>query len=379
MRKRFQKPRIKNVRGYWIAQYRDLEGRKRKASLGPVHRTKKADAERRLTRLLECINSSLEERRPDITFGAFIRQVHLPFYRRKWKASTAYSNEGRLKLHLLREFDARSLNSFTRDECQAFLDGKAAEGHAFSVISHLRWDLRQIFRMGVVEGYIPRNPAELLFVPREAKRQPKRRLTLEQVQAIFSVLRLRERLMAGLAILAGMRPGEIHALRRRDIESGHADIRRRIYHGNIDTPKTVNSQRWAALGNGLSRWMQLWLETIPDAGPDAWVFPSETGLTPVRHDNCWKLHFRPHLQEIGLEWATFQVMRRTHATLLDELGVDPQVRADQMGHTVDVNQNQYTSSSLARWRGLLTSLRKPLDWCKTVQEQKWSKRKTGCF
>jgi len=31
-------------------------------------------------------------------------------------------------------------------------------------------------------------------------------------------------------------------------------------------------------------------------------------------------------------------MRRTHSCLLDELGVDAQVRADQMGHSVDVNQ-----------------------------------------
>ena len=41
-------------------------------------------------------------------------------------------------------------------------------------------------------------------------------------------------------------------------------------------------------------------------------------------------------------------MRRTHSCLLDELGVDPQVRADQMGHSVDVNQNRYTRSSMER-------------------------------
>src|SRR5215469_15453198 len=44
----------------------------------------------------------------------------------------------------------------------------------------------------------------------------------------------------------------------------HADIRGRIYHGKIDTPKTVNSQRCAALGDGVSQWMCLWLETLPD-------------------------------------------------------------------------------------------------------------------
>ncbi len=61
-------------------------------------------------------------------------------------------------------------------------------------------------------------------------------------------------------------------------------------------------------------------------------------------------------EKIGLAWVNFQVMRRTHTTLLAELDVDPQVRADQMGHSVDVNQNQYTKMSLARRRGAVNQL-----------------------
>ena len=354
-RRRFQKPKIRNRGGYWIAQYRDLEGRKRKVSLGPVAITKKFDAELKLARLLEPLNTASAEPDPEMAFGAFVRQVYLPFYRRKWKASTATSNEGRIELHFLSAFEERPIKSFSRDELQHFLDQKAAAGVSHSVANHLRWDLRQILRMAVVEGYLIRNPAELLFVPREALRFPKPRLTLEQVRLLLSVLDLRERVMAGLAILAGMRPGEIFALRRGDIENGYADIRRRVYQGKTDSPKTFHSIRWAGLGEGLSRWLREWLDDLPLNGADAWVFPSERG-TPLRPDNCWKRHFLPHLKPVGLEWATFQVMRRTHATLLDELGVDPQVRADQMGHTVDVNQNQYTRSSLERRRSAVNRL-----------------------
>ncbi len=61
-------------------------------------------------------------------------------------------------------------------------------------------------------------------------------------------------------------------------------------------------------------------------------------------------------EKIGLAWVNFQVMRRTHSTLLVELDVDPQVRADQMGHSVDVNQNQYTKMSLARRREAVNQL-----------------------
>jgi len=47
---------------------------------------------------------------------------------------------------------------------------------------------------------------------------------------------------------------------------------------------------------------------------------------------------------VGLGWVNFQVMRRTHSSLMRELGVDPKVVADQLGHTLDVNLNVYTET-----------------------------------
>ena len=54
-RRRYQKPKIKNVNGYWISQFRDIRGTKRKVSLGPVKTTRKGDAEERLATILEPI------------------------------------------------------------------------------------------------------------------------------------------------------------------------------------------------------------------------------------------------------------------------------------------------------------------------------------
>ncbi len=55
---------------------------------------------------------------------------------------------------------------------------------------------------------------------------------------------------------------------------------------------------------------------------------------------------QPKLEKVGLEWANFQVMRRTHSSLMRELDVDPKVVADQLGHTLDVNLNVYTETAL---------------------------------
>jgi integrase len=231
---------------------------------------------------------------------------------------------------------------------------------SFSVVDHLRWDLKQIFDMAVSEGYLKRNPAQLLFTPRECRRPETRVMTLEEVRQLFSVLDIRERLIAKLALLAGMRPGEIFGLKWARMEAGYADIRQRVYRGDIDSPKSVRSVRHAALSDGLLTSIDDWRAVSLDTNPDAWVFPSEKLTTPLAKDNCWRRGFLTKLKPIGLAWANFQVMRRTHSSLLKELDVDPNVRAQQMGHTVDVNENVYTITSHQRRKDAVNALEKAI-------------------
>jgi len=67
--------------------------------------------------------------------------------------------------------------------------------------------MKQIFDLAVAEGQMERNPALLLFTPREAKKPLHRVMTIKEVQICFGALEQRERLIAKLAILGGMRPG----------------------------------------------------------------------------------------------------------------------------------------------------------------------------
>jgi integrase len=181
-------------------------------------------------------------------------------------------------------------------------------------------------------------------------------MTLDEVRQFFAVLDHRERVIGGLAVLAGMRPGEIFALTLSRAESEYANIQQRVYRGEINSPKTFKSRRLAALGDGLLVWIRQWMEMLPDRGPHGWLFPSERLTTPLAMDNCWRRYFAPKLKEVGLGWVNFQVLRRTHSSLLDDLGVAPQVRADQMGHGVDVNQNDYTKASLERRKEAVNTL-----------------------
>jgi len=91
-----------------------------------------------------------------------------------------------------------------------------------SVVSHLRWDLNAIFKMAAEDTIIQGNPAGSLVTPKEAKTAAKRTMTKEQVRLALSVLDLRERIIFLLAVLVGMRPGEILALRCSAAENCYA-------------------------------------------------------------------------------------------------------------------------------------------------------------
>lgn len=97
------------------------------------------------------------------------------------------------------------------------------------------------------------------------------------------------------------------------------------YRGQIDSPKTNNSHRKAALAEGLIEDIRAWKDIARDASPEGWVFPSEKDNKPLWKDNVWRRHIQPRLHAIGLGWVDFHVTRRTHATLMNEVNDDPKL------------------------------------------------------
>lgn len=166
-------------------------------------------------------------------------------------------------------------------------------------------------------------------------------------RAIGALTSVRERLVFELIVLAGMRMSEVFGLRRGRIGDDHAKIAERVCRRDVDRPKSRNAKRDAALPTVVQEDLKLWLEASPDTGSDGWLFPSETMKTAVAAENVMARHIRPKLSAIGLGWVDFRVMRRTHSSLMKEIKIDPKLVADQQGHGVDVNQNEYTQTSVA--------------------------------
>ena len=201
-------------------------------------------------------------------FRAYVLNVYLPQRRKKWKDSTDQTTTERIQTHLLKAFEDFELTDLSRDRLQKFLD-QEARSLSRSVVSHLRWDLNAIFKMAAEDAIIEGNPAGSLVTPKEAKTRTKRVMTKEQVRLALSVLDLRERVIFLLAVLVGMRPGEILALRWGKVDPQMIEIAQRVYRGLPDDPKTERGKRQAALPPDLAQDLSAWREISANTALDA--------------------------------------------------------------------------------------------------------------
>jgi integrase len=204
--------------------------------------------------------------------------------------------------------------------------------------------MHAIFRLAMGEGIISRIPTLGLSVPKfAAEPREKRVLSFEDVRRAMKALPLRERLIFRLATIEGMRPGEILGLQLHDLEEQSVRVRRRVYRGDVDSPKTG---REVALSPVSGSYLSEWITFLADQRPEAWLFQSESFRSPLMRDNVQRRFIQPKLATIGLDWVTFQVMRRTNASLGHKQGVDPKVAADQRGHDLGVSLGVYAQADL---------------------------------
>lgn len=348
-RKRFQRgglsQRKRNGRLYWYLQWRE-DGQARSKELALCSEISRAGAEVIRAEIMEPINKgALKSSKPVYTLEKFIEKVYLPVSRRKWKASTTMTTEALIKAHVL-ELGPRLISELAREELQKFLDRKASAGISKSVLSHLYWQLHAVFRLAMGDGVVEHDPTLGLCIPSVAvPAVEKRWLSFQEVQQILQVLPVRERVIFRLATIEGMRPGEILGLQIRDFAGRSLRISRRVYRNDVDTPKN-GRPREVALSGPTASLLEEWIGMQLDQRLEAWIFQSENVKRPLMRDNVQRRFLKPKLENIGFGWVTFQVMRRTNASLAHKRGIDPKVAADQRGHGLGVSLSVYTQTDL---------------------------------
>jgi integrase len=150
--------------------------------------------------------------------------------------------------------------------------------------------------------------------------------------------------MVGLAILSGLRRGELFALRWKDIDE-HArmlTVREAVYDGTFGTPKTDAGSRQIPLSETALQLLVEWKALVNSADPEVLVFGTREG-TPISPNNVLRRSIFPACSRLGLPHATWLTFRRTYSSWSHDKGVPGKVVAQLMGHTnVDTTLNVYT-------------------------------------
>jgi integrase len=331
----FQRGKRKVV---WVARYREdviaedgtRRRRIRSVVVGPVREVSKRQAQRKLSELLAAINQGTHKPEVMITFERFVLERFEPNILPTLRFSTVRLYRHLTRRHLLPFFGKMRLSEIGAADVQVFLTGASKRVSSRTVLN-LRNRLSKIFSTAVLWGFTFRNPAKGVQVA--AIEDVKQRLTLnpEQFWALYKELSEPYQSMALLAVLSGMRCGEIFGLRWRyvDFGEGAVVVAETVYQGHSSKPKTRASNRKVFVDRLVTEALA---RLRPEgSAPDDFVFPSDN-RTPLGPNNVRNRILIPACKRAGIPLVGWYTFRYTYSTWADLSGESIKALQNQLGH-----------------------------------------------
>ena len=130
-----------------------------------------------------------------------------------------------------------------------------------------------------------------------------------------------------------VRAGELWGLQWPDFESTTKQlfVRRTVWNGQFQTPKTKNAKRAIDLPDELVHELKVWKLRCPP-NPHNLMFPSPEGSI-TQHDNMMKRVFIPALEKAGLRQVSFHSLRHSNVSIRIKKGQNLKYLSNQMGHS----------------------------------------------
>jgi len=205
-----------------------------------------------------------------------------------YKHSTQKNHRHILDKHLIPWFGEKPIQEVTRQEIQMYVAHLTQQGYAPKTVDHIHDVLSAVLRTAMKWGHLQENPGRNVDLPQLRTVRPKWALTVEQAQALIDALPALARTMVGLAVLCGLRRGELFALRWQDLGHGMVtlNVGQAVYEGRFDTPKTAAGVRRIPLSDGSRDLLLAWRERTQKADPEALVFSTWSGK-PISPNNIF--------------------------------------------------------------------------------------------
>jgi integrase len=210
----------------------------------------------------------------------------------------------------------------------------AAQGLKAGSVRNLLAPVRALLATAFEEGLIRSNPsAGLRVTHRTESDQPDQQtkaLTEEELRSFLDEVPDEWRLFFAFLAHTGLRIGEAVALTWADIDFGRrrVNVRRRLYRGRLDAPKSRYGRRAIPLSDSLSQALWRLRGTRPEDAP---IFPSHSGgyLDP---SNVAARILKPAATRARVPWMGFHTLRHTCATMLFRHGINAKQVQMWLGH-----------------------------------------------
>jgi integrase len=258
-----------------------------------------------------------------------------------YKPSAIRSYERAMRLRVLPALGSMRLTDLRRPDLQQFADSLLAEGLDPSTIQCTLLPLRAIFRRSLARGELAANPCTGLALP-AARGRRERYASAQEAEALLAALSTEDRPPWAMALYAGLRCGELQALRDRDADlaAGLMRVERGwdAREGAIELKSNAGRRKVpvaAVLRDHLVEHRMLARregdELFFGRTPSD---PFRPGSFQKRADKAWS--------RAGLERITFHECRHTFASLMIAAGVNAKALSTYMGHAnISITLDRY--------------------------------------
>ena len=261
--------------------------------------------------------------------GEFRNRSGQPF-----KPSTLRGYRQSLEDRLLPALGARKLNAITTSDLQALVNGWQAEGRSSAGIRNTIKPLQVIYRRARSREGVPNNPTRDLELPAPDHREVEI-VAPGTAAKLLAAVPVDDRAIWATALYAGLRYGELRALRWRAVNMGKGVVEVRESWdpkvGSIE-PKTRKSRRSVPLPSVLRRHLQARREAIGDPAEDSLVF-AVRGDVPFEAEKLYRVADKAWVKAGISDRLRLHQARHTYASFMIAAGVNAKTLSAFMGHS----------------------------------------------
>jgi integrase len=288
-------------------------------------------AERQLDAELARINAPSYRAGRVATLGEFVERWKTEILSKR-KPSTVHAAQSHLRNQILPFLGKLKLSEIGTENQQSFvtrLSGTVSRKTLLNVLGTLSSMLRTAQTWGyIVQGVTFAN----LVLPQRSQTKKAACFTVQQVRAIIAMATGMYKVMFAIAALTGLRAGEILALKAEDFdfEGRLLHIRRSVWRGKLQTPKSVQSEAALPIPAMLVEIVKPHVDSLKNA--DGWLFLNRRGHFFIA-ENVVRQALAPILDALKIPRCGFHAFRHAHTSLLLDSGTTPAVTQAQLRHS----------------------------------------------